>query len=283
MKKWLDDFLPKDLLVIVKIALFTVSAVIFLYVLKFYSYDISEDSGDWGTFGDYVGGLLNPFLSFLALIVLLRTYSTQRKELEETQEILNEQKETQKRQQFESTFFELLKVHNQALESCQSDLQNLTENYRFLNLRDITSKNDYSKSIKTDINDRCGHYFRILYQLLKFIANSNDEINKAFDNQNIEYAVVSKNEKMYSNIVRALLTDDLMKVLSMNCYCEHGKDDIFWKYKLLIERYAFFEHASFAFEQESDYRFLENGLRPRWYYDEKAFGNQKSSQNQENP
>jgi hypothetical protein len=263
-------------------------------LFNFDSYGFSVSKGDWGTFGDFVGGTLNPILSFLALMVLLRTFSMQREELDlqreelkDTKAILKEQSETQKRQQFESTFFELLKVHNQALESCQSDLQRLVASkidYRYTDLREtIIPSSAYSKAIKTDINDTCGHYFRVLYQLLKFIANSNDEINKAFDNQNIEHAaVVSKNEKMYSNIVRALLTDDVMKVLSMNCYCEHGKNDVFWPYKLLIERYAFFEHASFAFEKESDF-FSKGILRPRWYYSEKAFGNQTPSQSQENP
>jgi hypothetical protein len=257
---------------------------------------LSKDAARWGTFGDFFGGTLNPILSFLALMVLLRTFSMQREELDlqreelkETKAILKEQFETQKRQQFENTFFELLKVHNQALESCQSDLQRLMGggifsriNYRWIDLKKTTLENGNEKPIKTDINDTCGHYFRVLYQLLKFIANSNDEINKKFDDQNIEHAVVSNNEKMYSNIVRASLTDDVMKVLSINCYCEHGKNDIFWKYKLLIERYAFFEHASFAFEkQHSDYSLLKEILRPRWYYAEKAFGNQKPSQNQE--
>lgn len=281
---------------IIKIAIFAWTIVILSYAINFRVHEISGKSGDWGTFGDFVGGTLNPLLSFFALVILLKTFSMQRKELalqrkelKKTQQILNEQSKIQKRQQFESTFFELLKLHNQALESCQLDLRRLMNSKtpfkwleRCIDLRETTLENDHSKAMKTEINDTCGHYFRILYQLLKFIANSNDEINKTFDDQNIEHAVVSKNEKKYSNIVRALLTDDVMRVLSINCYCEHGKNDDFWKYKLLIERYAFFEHASFALEKQSD-SFPKGILRPRWYYSEKAFGNQTPSQSQENP
>lgn len=39
------------------------------YVSNFYSVEISENPGDWGTFGDYLGGLLNPYISLLTLLV----------------------------------------------------------------------------------------------------------------------------------------------------------------------------------------------------------------------
>lgn len=37
------------------------------YLIKFGSFAFSETKGDWGTFGDYIGGLLNPFISILTL------------------------------------------------------------------------------------------------------------------------------------------------------------------------------------------------------------------------
>jgi hypothetical protein len=37
------------------------------YIIKFGSFTWSEVKGDWGTFGDYIGGLLNPFISILTL------------------------------------------------------------------------------------------------------------------------------------------------------------------------------------------------------------------------
>ncbi len=314
MKKWLDDFLPKDLLVIVKIALFTASAVIFLYVLKFYSYDLSEDSGDWGTFGDYVGGLLNPFLSFLALIVLLRTYSTQRKELEETQKILNEQKETQKRQQFESTFFELLKMHNETLDKVQNllsleqivcDLDSADPYSRFPKTIHISGLWHYLPLAKKELEKTYSyqHYFRTLYQLLEFIAvHSESSIDSELNVEDIEKDTVSNNEKMYSNIVRALLPNDVINLLAIDCFCD--KESHYTKYKLLIERYAFFEYASFntfyvdkkdisfslkrhdietaIFKEIRGYK-CQDGRHIDGYYKAQAFGIKfEPSQNQEN-
>lgn len=40
-----------------------------LYAINFFGAKISSDPGDWGVFGDYVGGLLNPVISFLNLLL----------------------------------------------------------------------------------------------------------------------------------------------------------------------------------------------------------------------
>ena len=103
-----------------------------------------------------------------------------------------------------------------------------------------------------DQKNQCGHYFRILYQLLKFIENN----------------APTENEKMYSNIVRALLTDDVMQLLAVNCYCKN-EQDTYWQYKLLVERYTLFEHASFD-NKDSDNHPVFSEIRN--FYDDKAFG-----------
>ena len=38
-----------------------------VYVNKFWNHELSDNKGDWGTFGDFVGGLLNPIISVLTL------------------------------------------------------------------------------------------------------------------------------------------------------------------------------------------------------------------------
>lgn len=44
------------------------SAIPFIfYLFKFGSFTFSDTIGDWGIFGDYIGGLLNPFISILTL------------------------------------------------------------------------------------------------------------------------------------------------------------------------------------------------------------------------
>ncbi len=48
---------------------FIIVAIPVSYMINFLCRPISGDSGDWGTFGDFVGGLLNPLISLLTLIV----------------------------------------------------------------------------------------------------------------------------------------------------------------------------------------------------------------------
>ncbi|MCC6076939.1 hypothetical protein ACFPTX_04485 [Pseudomonas sp. GCM10022188] len=67
-----------------------------------------EINGDIGQVGDFVGGLLNPIFSFMALIVLLRTTKIQIQEIQKSSEALLQQKEVTEREKFENTFFKLI-------------------------------------------------------------------------------------------------------------------------------------------------------------------------------
>ncbi len=52
-----------------------------VYIIKFGKWELAKDKGDWGTFGDYVGGLLNPTIAALALFWLITSVKLQIKEL----------------------------------------------------------------------------------------------------------------------------------------------------------------------------------------------------------
>jgi hypothetical protein len=39
------------------------------YIIRFYSYGFSKDPTDWGTFGDYIGGVYSVILSIIAIYV----------------------------------------------------------------------------------------------------------------------------------------------------------------------------------------------------------------------
>lgn len=71
----------------IAIALFVIT--IGVYVWNFREHIISSQGSDWGTFGDYAGGTLNPILGLFTLFVVIRAYLLQRKELAETKEALS--------------------------------------------------------------------------------------------------------------------------------------------------------------------------------------------------
>jgi large-conductance mechanosensitive channel len=83
----------KKFLILVKTNM-AVSIVILIAVIVFSFYFInfhhsfSDDNGKWGTFGDYVGGILNPIIAGFALYLIAESYKLQKKELEETRKLL---------------------------------------------------------------------------------------------------------------------------------------------------------------------------------------------------
>lgn len=210
------------------------------FVSNFYYSKLPSFISEKGTiqlneFGDFVGGTLNPILSFLGFMALLYTISIQRKQI-------NDDKKDREKQQFESTFFALLNVHNQILDGLlkdklvvsinneqpqkiSSNLQNLiTETLSIYKDVKVASLEIAQKNL-TDKNHLCGHYFRILYELLKFIENNSSWL--------------AENEKMYSNLVKGLLPDNVFRLLAV--YCSNKND-----YKLLLEHYSFFENIDFS-------------------------------------
>jgi hypothetical protein len=98
-----------------KLVLAAIFLVPFSYLVWFVldGQDISKDTSDWGTFGDFVGGILNPFIAFFAFYWLTKSIQIQKQELAETKEALKESSQAQ-REQAELTF-RTLKV--QALNS----------------------------------------------------------------------------------------------------------------------------------------------------------------------
>ncbi len=270
----------KNMLIIftaIALVIFAISQVVIYYFSTFG--ELGDQKSDWGTFGDFIGGTLNPLLSFLGFCALLYTIFIQRKQIDDD-------KKDREKQQFESTFFSLLNVHNQTLANLGREIvfDKLKEiagkkdweddSSYFLNPKEETNLRDASSILKRN-NHLFGHYFQILYQLLKFIAvhSHDNKIGLDFDAEKIKNNAFGLNEKMYSNIVRSTLHEDLMRLLAINCYCEDTQDD-YHKYKLLVERYALFEHASF--NPKHSISNIANNFPAieeiRTFYDKKAFG-----------
>jgi hypothetical protein len=60
--------------------------------------NLSVDTGKWGTFGDYVGGILNPVIAAFAFYLIAKTYELQKRELEATRILLEVSTDAQKKQ-----------------------------------------------------------------------------------------------------------------------------------------------------------------------------------------
>ena len=225
-----------------------VAIILFVITTSLYFYNFhgvfSTLKSDWGTFGDFMGGTLNPLFAFLSLIAIIYTISIQTQELEYSREELKATKEeleksriaqeeqsdsfkmqniSIKQQTFENTFFKLLEHHNVLLEELNKEIK-----YDGLG-RAFIGGNDLVESLKKHNKKTIKIYFMTLYQILKFVDQQNEKFNGEdfFDG------------KLYTNIIRATLDDGALSLLAIN-----GVIDGFEKYKILIEKYEFLEHLN---------------------------------------
>lgn len=191
-----------------------------------------------GEFGD-VYGALNTLFSGLAFSGVIISIVIQSAELRATRKEMNSQvlqfelqTEAMQKQVFESSFFSMMNLHN----TITSNLRN-EDKFRklFFDLRNVAEDtHHYSKGLFNHLNSvydifmknaysDIGHYFRYIHQIIKFIDGSK----------------LDKDDKLvYSNILRAQLSNYELVLLFVNCLCYNRTD----KFKLLVEEYSFFEH-----------------------------------------
>ena len=177
------------------------------------------------------------------------------------------------KQQFEQTFFSFLEQHNAAVEKISTASERWTNGLSNL---DMVRESNFKAASLEEAKDKLeeknglyGNYFRILYQLLKFVATNipGSQIGADFDKDKIVTSELADNEKMYSNMVRSFLSYDVSQVLAINCYCVGGSST-YWRYKQLLERYEFLEHMPFEIDKKQN----DLLLKTRSYYSS-AFGN----------
>ena len=217
----------------------TFAMIIFsLYFMEFHG-NLDSSQEKWGQFGDFIGGVLNPIFSLMALLALIATFSLQLKEFgilaaqrDESNNALKEQQLASRRQVFESSFYHLLSLHNDLLNGI--DLNGANGNIKgrdcfhvFLKrLNHERSKNlekneiiNFTTSYDRFYQDHrreIAHYFTLLFNIFKFIDNSD-----------------MADKKFYTNIIRAQLSSSEKAFLFYNCLTKNGV-----KFKDFVEKFS---------------------------------------------
>jgi len=248
---------------------------IYITILVFIINLFSIGKSSFGEWGDFFGGVLNPFLTFLTFMGLLITIILQQTELKESREefkrsadALFEQSKSLQKQNFENTFFNLIDLHYNIISQLIVEIKDLKEEKISDKIREVILSSSLSiagislntkkemifkgrevfeflfnyisfdtntpfevivryKTIQNHHNDILGHYFRNLYQVLKLIDNTDEQI-------------LSMEEKQkYSSILRAQLSTYELALLSINCL-ENIVDQ--GEFKNLLIRYSMLEH-----------------------------------------
>lgn len=92
-------------------AIVSISAVAVAYIVRFgwqLDADFAVNPADWGTFGDYVGGILNPVLSFISIILLIQSLNLQNEANAALRSELKNTEQTEKLKSFSTLFFHMI-------------------------------------------------------------------------------------------------------------------------------------------------------------------------------
>lgn len=92
-------------------AIVAILIVALAYLIHFYfllNYPLSISVDDWSGFGDYFGGILNPILSFIAVVLLIKSLDTQKKANDCLTSQLASAEKSEKLRKFENLFFNLI-------------------------------------------------------------------------------------------------------------------------------------------------------------------------------
>ncbi|WP_273997396.1 putative phage abortive infection protein [Vibrio parahaemolyticus] len=154
---------------------------------------------------------------------------------EEQKTLASEQRLATQIQQFESSFYALLSEHNKALGDMDAG------SFRVSHL----SKTSFVRILEIiQSNVQLCRYFRMLYQLLKFIATNHvDNTTRDFSNEYLRTQVLDQ-EKRYASLVRSMLPQNILGYLAVNSCNGFEPTHPYHKYFLLLQRYAFLEHLN---------------------------------------
>ena len=190
------------------------------YIVQLHGNGWAESPDDFGVFGDYIGGVLGSLIALISIILLYRTYRTQL-------DITKKQENQLLIQQFESTFFELLRNQRTILMSCKgafydgksvankgyvlNDYQyidkiaeelrlqmlNFEYDLALLEVRNINLTriiiNDYYIEVFSKHASQLSHYFRHLYHILKYVDKS---------------GLLEKDKKKYIDLIQAQMSNN---------------------------------------------------------------------------
>ncbi|CEI52040.1 putative phage abortive infection protein [Acinetobacter bereziniae] len=206
----------------------------------------------WGYIGGFLSGTLGVIFSCLSLIILMYTFINQVRK--------NELSEV------ESRIFKLIDLLVEINKN--NNLSNKSKKFLDDN-KDLNNLSELKEKLKVQHTD-FSSFYRMLYQVLKFISDREKVINNNFiSNKCTLVKPVSQEVKNYTNIIRSYLDTNTLFCLAINCFCLDEENGEYERYKKLLERYEFLEHLP---TYDAINKFIVISF-PIWLsYDQKAFG-----------
>ena len=232
------------------------------YIFTFQNLPPNGNPAAWGTFGDYMGGLLNPLISLFTLMVAMKVWGLQKTELLEMRRAVEEQGKTAEQQRREQRFFDLLSLYHTTVQSIATGVRDNQSGLLVVHGKEAIARlvvdNGFRSAVGSprsdatdlpaqqspraaELSQRMGvlldHYFRVVFTFLR------------------EAEIILGTEHFrYVKLFRAQLSRGELEALSINLVF----DDEGRKMRSLVASYGLLKHL-----QESQLRrWAEEELTP---------------------
>lgn len=115
----------------ISIAAGLIVLVSLLYVGNFYfrlGYVISDSPEAWGQLGDYAGGILNPLLSFISIVLLIKSLVLQNDANSDLRDEIRNTRKTERLRSFEAQLFHMIESQRSLFDSLRLEISLNGEN-----------------------------------------------------------------------------------------------------------------------------------------------------------
>ncbi|MFW2057503.1 putative phage abortive infection protein [Acinetobacter haemolyticus] len=224
--------------------------IFFCFFLQNFSFVMWDEKSEYieniGYFGSFLGGTLGVLLTAGSLFFLAITLNFERKKANQ--------------ENFDNKFFLMLERLENIKDKINEDIKNkILNEINEVEELSVEKTLEESKKVIHKYNSEIGHYYRMLFQILKMIDQNKDKISD-FRNVSVTY---------YTNILRSTLDFKLTQILAINTYCSDSFDGEYEDYLEYVRKYNFFEHMPFCISKN----YISEALLSVLISSERGFGN----------
>ena len=276
---YFDEHLPKAKfwlkLSSVFVLIFFISAVIIFLWGERLSFQLVSDTSKYSQFGDFSGGILASIFSFLTFILLLFTYYQQKADSESNQELTNKSLSLIRKQNFEDTFFQMVKNLNEIIRNTRGSIKATPESvnpikpngneyfekllFKFKNWYKSTSDrydapqpkielikasdvegDEERKEILKEYNDFYNNFYEMhndqVGHIFRYIHNILKFSEKSLEDTDID-------SSQYVNILKSQLSDSILALLFYNSISEKSMNvEGEFEFRDRLDNYDFFQN-----------------------------------------
>lgn len=214
-----ENKITNSVIITLLIGILIIITIIIIYFVKGYINGGEIDPSLFGTFGDFIGGVIGTIFTLAATLLILLTYHSQKAELQATNRIAALQSQTQKRQMFESTFFNMLNSLERSrsvVEVSKSQVYLFAdykkEDYVSIGIESFSTFYKYFRKKLKEMTDEYPEQDREENNIFNTVRRSIDTLNIKFyfDQINVIYEYLNSNpelsDRFYYSVIYAQFT-----------------------------------------------------------------------------